>query len=233
MSSGCTTCSGDCCRQYLVHVSGRDAVTIARGQGLALEQFVDVVPPVGAPGTGFTLDASGTMYGLALRRHGDGACTFLVELTDGSYRCGIYPHRPLTCAVFPLRLYRGSVDIRPDVICEPSGRRITTVDLPQARAQLVRAGFEWAMYARVVAAWNAVRSSRPERIAEDRYFAYVVAVYDALDAALAELPPATRTAAVEHWMDGVPSDDVTAARAEIERALEAAVTPLARIHAAA
>jgi len=233
MSSGCTTCSGDCCRQYLVHVSGRDAVTIARGQGLALEQFVDVVPGAGLAAAGFTLDPSGELLGLALRRHGDGACTFLVALTDGSYRCGIYPHRPLTCAVFPLRLHRGSVDIRPDVICEPSGRRITTVDLPQARAQLVRAAFEWAMYARVVEAWNAARAPRRERIAEGRYFAYVVAVYDAIDAALAELPTATHSAAVEHWMDGVPSDEVTAARAAIEQALEAAVTPLARTHAAA
>lgn len=183
MSFGCTSCSGDCCRRYLVHISGRDAVTIARGQALAFEQFVDVVAEANATPTGFALDGSGATFALSLRRRTDGACSFLVALTDGSQRCGIYPHRPLTCAVFPLRLYRGSVDIRPDVICEPNGRRITAVDLPRARALLVRSSFEWNAYAKVVAAWNAALNATGEKRTVGAYFDYITAAYDAIDAA--------------------------------------------------
>jgi len=183
MSFGCTSCSGDCCRQYLVHISGRDAVTIARGQALAFDQFIAIVAEAEATPTGFTLDGTGATFALSLRRRADGACSFLVALTDGSQRCGIYPQRPLTCAVFPLRLYRGSVDIRSDVICEPRGRRITAVDLPRARALLVRSSFEWNVYAKVVAAWNSAREAVDERLDIEVYFDYVTAAYDAIDAA--------------------------------------------------
>jgi Fe-S-cluster containining protein len=227
MSFGCTTCSGECCRLYLVHVSGRDAVTIARGQGLAFEQFIDIVAEAEPTGAGFTLDGSGDTFALSLRRRPDGACSFLVGLTDGSQRCGIYPQRPFTCAVFPLRLYRGSDDIRPDVICEPNGRRITAVDLPHARALLVRASFEWTVYAWVVAAWNEARETVGGRLDERAYFDYVGAAYDAIDATLADRPPVETANAIEHWMDGVPAADVTADRSELERALGAALAPVA------
>jgi len=226
MSFGCTTCSGDCCRRYLVHVSGRDAVTIARGQGLAFEQFIDIVSEPEPTGAGFTLAAGGDTFALSLRRRPDGACSFLIGLTDGSQRCGIYPQRPLTCAVFPLRLYHGSVDIRPDVICEPSGRRITAVDLPRGRELLVRSAFEWNVYARVVAAWNAGREAAFGTVGEGAYFDYVNAAYDAIDATLAELPRAQTGNAMDHWMDGVPAADVAADRDELERALDAALASL-------
>jgi Fe-S-cluster containining protein len=227
MSFGCTTCSGECCRQYLVHISGRDAVTIARGQRLAFESFVDIVSAGEPTGACFTLDGSGDTFGLSLRRRQDGACSFLVALTDGSQRCGIYPERPFTCAVFPLRLFRGSVDIRPDVICEPSGRRITAVDLPRGRAMLVRASFEWSVYARVVTAWNEARDAVPGRLDERVYFDYVGAAYDAIDAVLADRSPAATASAIDHWMDGVPAPDVEAERLELGRALDATLAPVA------
>jgi Fe-S-cluster containining protein len=225
MSFGCVTCSGDCCRRYLVHVSGRDAVTIARGQGLAFEAFIDIVSEGEPTGAGFALDGSGDTFALCLRRRSDGACSFLVALTDGSQRCGIYPERPLTCAVFPLRLFRGSVDIRSDVICEPSGLRITAVDLPRGRAMLVRASFEWSVYARVVAAWNEQRDAVPGRLDERAYFDYVGAAYDAIDAVLASRPPAAIASAIENWMDGLP--DVGDDRRELEWALDASIAPVA------
>lgn len=228
MSFGCTTCSGDCCRQYLVHISGRDAVTIARGQGLAFEQFVDTVAEAEATAAGFALDGSGATFALTLRRRTDGACSFLLDLTDGSQRCGIYPQRPLTCAVFPLRLHHGSVDIRSDVICEPRGRRITAVDLPRGRALLVRSAFEWNVYARVVAAWNAAREAVDGRLDEGGYFDYVAQAYEAIDAALAELPPLQTANVLEHWMDGVPAADVSADRRELEGTIDATLAPIAR-----
>jgi Fe-S-cluster containining protein len=181
MGSGCTTCSGECCRQYLVHISGRDAVTIARGQALAFEAFIDIVSEDTPTATGFALDGSSDTFALSLRRQSDGACTFLSRPTGGSRRCGIYPDRPVTCAVFPLHVLRGSIDIRADVICEPRGRDISDVDLPLAHATIRREGLEWTRYARVVAAWNTAREGVTERLDESIYFAYVGAAYDAID----------------------------------------------------
>lgn len=208
MSSGCTTCRGECCRKYLVHLSGRDAVTIARGQRLAFESFVDIVSEDGPSSKGFVLDDSGDAFALCLQRHQDGACSFLMGLTDGSQRCGIYAERPLTCAIFPLRLFHGSVDIRSDVICEPNGRRITTVDLPAGHARLNRASFEWSVYGGVVTAGNAVHAHVRERIHERAYFAYVSAAYDAIDAVLEARQPV----AMDH---------------ELEQALAAVLAPIA------
>jgi Fe-S-cluster containining protein len=228
MSSGCTTCSGECCRKYLVHLSGRDAVTIARGQGLAFESFIDIISEDGPSSKGFILDDSGDAYALCLQRRQDGACSFLMALTDGSQRCGIYPERPLTCSVFPLRLFHGSVDIRPDVICEPSGRRITTVDLPAGRARLIRASFEWSVYAHVVAAWNAAHAHVAGRLHENLYFAYVGAAYDAIDAALEERQPATATI-IDRWIDSAPAlDDAAGAqRRDLEQALDDVLAQIA------
>jgi Fe-S-cluster containining protein len=158
MSSGCTTCSGACCREYLVHLSGRDAVTIARAQALAIDQFVDIVLQSSPAVEGYALGDDGDVFALALRRRDDGSCGLLIDLLDGSGRCGIYAERPLTCAVFPLRLHNGSIDIRDDVICEPSGRRITTVDFAAARSLLVRTAYDWNVYGRIVERWNAVRA---------------------------------------------------------------------------
>jgi len=226
MSFGCTTCSGECCRKYLVHVSGRDAVTIARGQALALDTFIDIVSEDDPTSRGFVLDGSGDTYAMCLRRRPDDACSFLVGLTDGSQRCGIYPHRPYTCAVFPLRLFHGSVDIRPDVICDPAGKRITTVDLPAGRAMLIRASFEWSVYAHVVSAWNAARTTMTGRLDETAFFAYLGSAYDAIDTMLEARQPSTAHA-IEHWMDGAPATDAFAGRLELETAVDVLLAPIA------
>jgi len=226
MSFGCTTCSGECCRRYLVHVSGRDAVTIARAQHIGLESFIDIVSEDATSGRGFVLETGGDAFALTLRRRADGACSFLVALTDGSQRCGIYPQRPLTCAVFPLRLFHGSVAIREDVICEPSGKRITDVDLPAGRAMLIRASFEWSVYAHVVAAWNSALAQHTGRVNESAFFDYVNAAYDAIDGMYAQRQ-AGIAGTIEHWMDGAPSDDVVNDRGALEEALGAVLAPIA------
>jgi Fe-S-cluster containining protein len=201
MSYGCTTCRGECCRRYLVHLSGRDAVTIARGRSLAFDAFIDLVSEEGPASLGFALDDSGDTYGLCLRRRPDGACSFLVALSDGVERCGIYPDRPLACAIFPLGLIDGSVDIRADVICEPSGLNITTVDVPAGRALLTRASFEWSVYAHVVGAWNEARARVPGRLDESVYFEYVGSAYDAIDALLEARQPEKAGTAIGHALE--------------------------------
>jgi hypothetical protein len=110
-----------------------------------------------------------------------------------------------------LRLFHGSVDIRPDVICEPSGRRITTVDLPAGRARLIRASFEWSVYAHVVAAWNAVHARVAGRLHENLYFAYVGA------------------AIIDRWIDGAPALDDAAGgqRRDLEQALDVVLAQIA------
>ena len=112
-------------------LSGRDAVTIARGQGLALEHSLTRSCRRADLGLGFTLDETAGR----LASHCGAATTARARSSSVDRR--LIPLRNLSaasadCAVFPLRLIARSVDIRPDVICEPSGRRITAVDLPQA-----------------------------------------------------------------------------------------------------
>jgi hypothetical protein len=200
MSWGCATCRGECCRRYLVHISGRDAVGIARGQALAFDAFIDLVSEEGPSSLGFALDDSGDTYGLCLRRRPDGACSFLVALPDGVERCGIYPDRPIACAIFPLGLVDAGVGIRTDVICEPDGQRVTTADLAAGGALLGRASFEWSVYAHVVGAWNVARARVPSRLDESVYFEYVGSAYDAIDALLEARQPETAGTAVGHGL---------------------------------
>jgi Fe-S-cluster containining protein len=212
MSWGCATCRGECCRRYLVHISGRDAVTIARRQALAFDAFIDLVSEEASSSLGFALDGSGDTYGLCLRRRADGACSFLVALSDGVERCGIYPDRPIACAIFPLGLVDGGVGIRGDVICEPSGQRVTNADLTAGGALLSRASFEWSVYAQVVAAWNVARGRVPGRLDENVYFEYVGSAYDAIDALLEAQQPETAGTAIDHGL---------------EQALDLVLTPIA------
>jgi Fe-S-cluster containining protein len=224
MSSGCTTCNGACCREYLVHLSGRDAVTIARAQALAIEQFVDIVLQSSPAVDGFALDDESDVYALALRRRPDGSCGLLIDLLDGSGRCGVYAQRPLTCAIFPLQLHHGSIDIRDDVICEPSGRRITTVDISAARTLLVRSAYEWHVYGRIVERWNAARAGSGATPAT-KYFGFISRAYNRIDAALAEHAETT-TLAVDHWVDAIPDAAVAAARYTLEATLTMALQSL-------
>jgi Fe-S-cluster containining protein len=224
MSSGCTTCNGACCREYVVHLSGRDAVTIARAQALAIEQFVEVVRQPSPAVGGFALGDESDVYALALRRRPDGSCGFLIDLLDGSGRCGIYPQRPLTCAVFPLQLHHGSIDVRDDVICEPSGRRITTVDFSAAHTLLVRVAYEWHVYGRIVERWNLARAGTGATSAA-AYFGFITRAYDRIDPALAEHAETTALA-VDHWVDGIPDAAIAAARNTLEVTLTAALQTL-------
>ena len=186
LHSGCTTCRGACCRAYLVHVNGRDATRIARRAGIPFERFIDVVPEADPPGSGFRLDDGSAAYALALQRASDGACRFLTAAPDGIERCVIYAQRPLACAMFPLYVADGEIAVKPDVICEPSGRRIDADELPLARTIFDRATAEWSEYAIVVATWNEFRAAVAAVADAHAYFTYVCAAYDAIDALLAE-----------------------------------------------
>ncbi len=187
-------------------LSGRDAVRIARAQALSLEQFVDVVSESDSTRTGFRLDGGADTFTLALLRHPDGACPFLLGLTDGSERCGIYPHRPGTCAAFPLRLREGSVEIRDDVICDPAGRGMAGVDLPAAKANMLRAAFEWELYERVVAVWNVACDGPIGNVDHRAYFTYVGLAYDTIDRARSEPTGETLAATVETAIGGIAKE---------------------------
>lgn len=223
MSFGCVTCTGSCCREYLVHVSGRDAVTIARAQALDFSQFLDFWSEAEPTMLGFRLAGRDDTVALALRRRGDKSCTFLIDLDDGISRCGTYSSRPLTCAAFPLHLFHGSAAIREGVICERSGRRITAVDFGRARPLLVRGRFEWALYGSVVEAWNARRDALAARADEARYFAYLGAAYDAVDAAYATFASGDLAEAMAHWADADPDPRAQQLRADLDAACERAI----------
>jgi len=159
-------------------------VTIARKQGHRLRNVLSTSSPTEGPcrarlqcstrGGGYvctnTWAAAGTVRVLVSRRglHGRG----LRKPAAGSI-----PKPPLTlCGLSPLRLLRGSVGTpRGRDLSTPSGKRITCRrPCRHGRAMLVRASFEWSVYAHVVAAWNGGRAPPAdpgERVAA--FFTYV------------------------------------------------------------
>jgi len=152
---GCATCTGACCRTYLVPVTVADVRSLVQATALYPQEFLalgDARP--GVPG--FLLDPTGTPQMLLLdRRQSTGACTFLIELPDGQGRCGVYPDRPLGCRTFPAVLRHGTAAVREDVLCGPSAWNVATMNLPALRHNLIAQHADWAAHERVAAAWNA------------------------------------------------------------------------------
>jgi Fe-S-cluster containining protein len=177
--AGCQGCGGRCCHQYVVPVCGYDAYRIAMAELLAIEQFAVALPEEDRTPVGFRLAPGAPTHTLALDRHPEGACTFLVTLADGQGRCGIYAHRPLVCQTYPARLHHGAVDVRDDAMCPPGAWNISGMDLPAWRLSLLRMELEWALYARVVERWNAFAAAGSFSL--PAYCGYVMNVYARLE----------------------------------------------------
>src|SRR5687768_15148998 len=187
----CATC-GACCRSYIVPVYGHDLWQLSRRQRLSPEQFAVVVPEKGPRPEAFRLQADGPFHSLALDKKGrfdiNRPCVFLMELPGGNARCGVYAERPVVCQSYPMSLWSGVVALRRDVLCPTDSWPLEQVLRPHWNEKLRRLVFELDIYGEIVARWNARVAALPQvRFVLPEYFAYVLNVYDRLDALAGEL----------------------------------------------
>jgi Fe-S-cluster containining protein len=211
----CEGCAGECCKHYVVGLSGHDVWTIATQLHLAPGQFVTIAQEHEATGIGFKLDATKMTFSLVLAKRpgsdGRQQCTFLLELPDGTGRCGIYPLRPSACRVYPAQLRDGDVVFRDGIVCPKGAWNVPSDDLPAWRTSLLRSQMEWAVYATVVHHWNeqAVLTPRAEMRTPDDYYVYLLDRYERVHALERELPSSEMHALVDGWGEhaGTPAGE--------------------------
>ena len=141
MSSPCATCTRQCCHHYTVTVTGYDAWVIARGLGMAPEQFLVIVEQREPNERGFLLDQSGSSFDIALDKapatQPEKPCLFWFGLPSGVGRCGIYALRPYVCQTYPAFLVKGAVTRREDVLCPTPAWRDGVLQEPRWRDRLL------------------------------------------------------------------------------------------------
>ncbi|HET9392479.1 MAG TPA: YkgJ family cysteine cluster protein [Candidatus Rubrimentiphilum sp.] len=179
MSDSCAACTGLCCYDVVVRVTGYDAWRIKRAQALPFEQFLAIGPDMPAAPGAFMLDGERSALYLGKNSENSRACTFLMHLSGGVQRCGIYANRPSVCAVYPMTFTNGSVALRSDVRCDKSNWNMATITYPRWRHALLKHLFETHLYDRVAAAWNEIPAAANPSLA--KYYAYIERCFDAID----------------------------------------------------
>jgi Fe-S-cluster containining protein len=201
----CGTC-GACCRSYVVPACGHDVWDIVTHQRIGPEHFLLAYPQDEVSIDGFRLDKEGKPYGLALDKRGSGPfaldkpCVFLVRLGDGHERCGIYDHRPVTCAAYPMALWDRTTFLRKDALCPPNSWSLSELKRPSWTLALQRFHMHHDIYREVIARWNAhVTASAERRFGFSDYFDYLMNVYDRLAALDADLGEAAQRDVESTW----------------------------------
>ena len=156
-ASPCDTCDARCCGVYVVPLTGEDALRLAAGSGIPVHRLVACAPqPEPTPG-GFLLEPGGPTHELVLAAqacHPMAPCRFLRHV-DGIGRCGAYAFRPRACRRFPaVRTARG-VEARDGIACPAGAWSAERMRGLSWRVALAREEREAALYAEVVADWNA------------------------------------------------------------------------------
>jgi Fe-S-cluster containining protein len=202
----CATC-GACCRSYIVPVCGYDVWRISTGQRLGPEQFLIPCPQDSPRSDGFLLEVGEPTYGLALdkrgRFHPNQPCVFLVDLKGGQSRCGIYADRPVVCQAYPMTL-RGHETVQfADALCPPGSWPEGAVRRPSWREAIARRTMHFAIYEDVVSRWNGrVMSAGPgAAFSLFEFYAYLMNVYDRLDALNRAVGPDDLAAIQRTWGD--------------------------------
>lgn len=150
----CAGCTGACCVDVIVGISGFDAWRIARANALGFEDFVSVATAeAGSPGAFRLGDGFGA---LVLARNADDlrACRFLGPPRDGARRCETHPSRPRVCRSYPMARDGDGLVLRADVACSPNAWDVASVTRELWLRDLAEEEAEWSRYERVVADWN-------------------------------------------------------------------------------
>jgi len=210
VSDVCATCSGMCCYDVLVRVTGYDAWRIKRAQALAFDQFLMVGPDTPAGPGAFVLEGERCAIYLGKNAENARVCAFLMHLPGDVRRCGVYAERPTVCAVYPMTFTNGSVALRSDVRCEATNWNMATITYPKWRRGLLAHLFESHLYGRVTDRWNETRAKSGGTLAE--FFAYVESCFDAIDVRRSEIGKEDFDDLLLHWQQ--PVDEAAAARGE-------------------
>jgi Fe-S-cluster containining protein len=151
----CAGCTGACCENVLVPITGYDAWRVAKSSGLPLAAFSTIATTETGSRGAFWLDEA--CVALVLRRSltSPRACYFLGETAPGLKRCTTHPSRPRVCRSYPMRLVDGTVVLRSDVVCRTADWDIDRISQTLWERDLRRETFEGDVYERVLAVWNA------------------------------------------------------------------------------
>lgn len=203
MSSPCSTCTGRCCSNYTVSITGYDAWLIGTSLRLALDSFLVYFPVDARVERGFRLEPGGARFEIALDKVGGfqrgNPCVFLIDLMNGRGRCGIYSLRPHVCQTYPAHQHGDLVMLRDDVLCPEGSWSLAGIDVPLFRARLYQFRIEQDIYAAVVGAWNEYveRQGHSQRI--DLFYAHVMNAYDRIDRVRSILTPHAAARLREAW----------------------------------
>lgn len=157
MASPCDGCDGRCCAVYVVPLTGEDAWRLAQGSGVPMHRLVACAPLPEPTPAAFLLAPEGPFHELVLAAqasHPSAPCPFLRE-EGGRRRCGAYPFRPRACRRFPAVRAAGGVGAREGVACPEGAWAPERMRGLSWRVALAREERDAALYAEVVAAWNA------------------------------------------------------------------------------
>jgi Fe-S-cluster containining protein len=170
MSEGCATCSGRCCYDIYVRITGFDAARIAAAQRLDVRAFCRMPETDDASGCAFLL-ADGQLHDLALAQQHDetGACIWLMHVGSEVKRCGIYASRPHVCAVYPFVISQGTIDIRADARCQPGDWKLSALDMRRRRYDFSAFAAESELYRAMVGVWNDATGADRSEAAYDRF----------------------------------------------------------------
>jgi len=218
--TGTCPCDGHCCRRYAVNVCGYDAWLISTRRRLRPEQFLVTYALPAPRSDGFHLAPDGPPLGLLLDKRGRKEqgplklslpCVFLVTLTDGIERCGIYAERPIACRSYPMLVTDGEIRPRPDALCPLGCWRLDDETRATWGATLRHQSMQLTLYADVVEHWNArvaaLELGAPLSVLE--YFSYLMNVYDRLDRLGRELGYDTMSRVTATWPMAYPAPAAT------------------------
>lgn len=190
-ASPCEACDARCCRLYVVPLTGEDAWRLAQRAGVPLHRLVACAPQPEPTAAGFLLAPGGPCHELVLAAqacHPRAPCAFL----GGGGRCEAYAFRPRACRRFPAVRVADGVGARDGIVCPPGAWRPGSMRALSWRVALAREERDAALYAEVVADWNARLLARGEPAGPHAYLDHLAATYAFLVRWRAALRPAER-----------------------------------------
>ncbi len=153
----CDACDARCCRVYVVPLTGEDAWRLAERSGIPMHRLVACAAQPEPTPSGFLLAPDGPTHDLVLAAqacHPRAPCAFLSE-EGGRGRCGAYAFRPRACRRFPAARAGAGVISREGIPCPGGAWPAARMRGVSWRVALAREEREAALYAEVVAGWNA------------------------------------------------------------------------------
>jgi len=159
LAPDCTRCQAFCCRRLDIHLSAADVARLAAALDVPGESFVELALVEGSSADSFLLSATGPEYELVLARRAGGAgetddCVFLLQLQDGSRRCGVHALRPLVCRCYPFFLEDMLLRVDADHLCPDDAFDSAQVEAAPQRIEIMRKVVERDVHRLLLDAWN-------------------------------------------------------------------------------